>query len=107
MNVPIRLAKKVATEQNQHVAFVFNGSRFVNYAANIKGKIHAEIRALTPLMVVGNKPYKNLTLMSLRLNKKGNLVNAKPCPKCTAYMVLAVKVRKVYYSTNGGTIERL
>lgn len=108
MNIPIRLAHKTATETNQHVAIAFRGSVLINYANNVKGKIHAEMRVLVPLLVTdtNGKFFSNITVISLRINRRGNLAMAKPCKVCE-HKLKVYGVRRVYYSNREGKIERL
>jgi hypothetical protein len=106
MKVPTRLAKKLATRTNQHVAIAFRGNALVNYANNIKGKVHAEMRALSPLLFETSGFPTNVVVVSLRINRNGNLAMAKPCRVCEKMMKI-YGVRKVFFSNRSGQIERL
>ncbi len=55
--------------------------------------LHAEIAALVKCR--GTKPYK---IKIIRVNKKGELRNAKPCPLCDLG-IRAAGIRLVEYST--------
>jgi len=48
--------------------------------------------------------------MVIRVNQSGNLANSMPCHNCANYMkTVAVKkgykIKNIYYSTPGGTID--
>lgn len=62
------------------------------------------------LLKLKTKIKKNISLIIIRLDKKGKLCNSHPCEKCINYMVQIAKQRKykiknIYYSNNDGNIE--
>lgn len=95
----IRLAKSSPYRQWQHAAIVYRGSTVVGMASNTRN-LHAEVRALNK---VKNK--KNLTVLSVRVNRLGQLRMAKPCEDCRRFL-LQHGVKTVLYSTDDGRIIR-
>jgi tRNA(Arg) A34 adenosine deaminase TadA len=70
------------------------------------GRYHSE--TLACLRAFGYHPRKGLEtvfILSIRLNKHGQLRNAKPCPECMN-VISHHRIQYVYYSTNEGTIKR-
>lgn len=63
--------------------------------------LHAEVRALL-------KPWASRcdTLVVCRVNKKGELCMARPCPVCQL-AIAESSIKRVYYSTNQGDWEIL
>lgn len=55
--------------------------------------LHAEICTL----IKANNPH---TLIVLRVDSKGNLVNSRPCPICFAAIKNTPTLKSVYYSSN-------
>lgn len=64
---------------------------------------HAELNALHN---VREDVLRGADLLVVRVTKLGDIRSAKPCPACMASVVRA-GIRKVYYSTDDGTIESL
>ena len=79
---------------------IFRGSAVVSVENN-DGAMHAEVRALNKTAVK-----KNLTLLSIRVGKSGELRNARPCEQCWKYIMMH-DVRMVLFSNEEGRIERL
>lgn len=99
LNSLIRLAKKSPYKNWQHAAIVFRGGAVVGFATNTKN-LHAEVRAINKVV---NKT--NLTLVSVRVNKEGQLRLAYPCYECLQYMEQH-GVRQFWYTTESGSLER-
>jgi len=118
MEREIEKAKKLALQschKHKHAAFVLNKKGIVIAMAANFGKthpimlklggdlnkiyLHAEVAALLQAKKVH-------TLYSLRVNKQGKLLNAKPCKICQK-AIQHFGVKEVYYSTNDGTFEKL
>jgi deoxycytidylate deaminase len=70
--------------------------QFLNYPYSIHGEVDAILNAKRPL--------RGMSLIVIRLNKKGNLLLAKPCTHCLKYIDY-VGLRKVYYSDQGDIYE--
>lgn len=73
---------------------------------------HAEMEAIMRLPPRKNKNNrKPITIVVIRVDKRGELKNSRPCGKCIDAMSIlrGYKVKKVYYSTEVGEIrmERL
>ena len=96
----IRLAKKSPYTNWKHGAIVFKGGCVVGMATNDR-RTHAEVRALSQ-----TKYPKNTTVLSVRVNKSGDLCNALPCLNCWNFMKKE-GVKTVFYSTDAGSIERI
>ncbi len=95
----IRLALQSPSKHWKHCAIVFRGGCVVGFANNTYEE-HAEIRALRRV-----KYMHNLTILSVRVNREGELKNAKPCEDC----MRALKergVRTILYSNDNGEIKR-
>lgn len=84
-----------------HAAFLIKGGAVIN-TFNNTAEAHAEIRVLRGSWY--GEP-KGCTLLSVRINKRGNLVNARPCKDCWSQMQ-KYGIRTVFYSTAEGTIVR-
>lgn len=95
----IRLALQSPSKHWKHCAIIFRGGCVVGYANNTYEE-HAEVRALKRV-----KYKHNLTVLSIRVNREGELKNAKPCMDCHKHLV-DNGVKTVLYSTDEGTIER-
>lgn len=100
LNSMIRAAKKSKHHRMLHACLIFRGGAVVSVENNDEN-LHAEIRALNKTVVK-----KNLTLLSIRVGKSGELRNARPCKKCWEY-ILMHDVRMVLFSNEEGRIERI
>lgn len=94
----------------QHAAIIMKGGAVLAVAHN-QYKQHAEIRALKKIHPYG-VPFNtwrfeamNLTLFSIRINRRGELRNAKPCPDCRR-VLYELGVRTLFYSSDDGTLVR-
>lgn len=73
-----------------------------------KGSIHAEQDCINKLPVVkGSRPVK-VSILSVRVNRLGQLMSAKPCFRCIYMMNKIVKkgykITSVYYTDSRGQI---
>ena len=71
---------------------------------------HAEVDAVNRLKPLRNSKLCKVDLMVIRVNQSGSLANSMPCNNCANYMkTVAVKkgykIKNIYYSTAGGTID--
>lgn len=93
----IRAAKR-STMTQKHGAALYNGNKLVATGCNLfiqRGirSIHAEENVLRKIP----KGCNNLSLVVVRVNKSGELLNSRPCGKCRRLIVLN-RVKKVYHS---------
>lgn len=114
--ISTRLVKKATEEANKVKeryrvgAIVFKGKRILSRGCNTYQKsakklhpkftrwpnsIHAEVDAI----LKAHRNLKGASILVVRINKAGELRNAKPCAHCMLYLK-HVGIRKVYYSTN-------
>ena len=63
--------------------------------------IHAEMNALAGLP---RKMTRNADIVIVRVNKRGDIVNSKPCEICMG-LIRSAQIRRVLYSTDDGTIH--
>jgi len=99
-------ARRLAAQSPQHfkhAAIVFRGGAIIAEAHN-DGKHHAEVRALQHARIWTHA--RGLTVLSVRVTKRGLLRNARPCENCLRYMH-DNGVATVLYSTDEGEIKRL
>lgn len=76
------------------------------------GTIHAEMNALKELLFNSGKTFSSenvrkfskYSIVVLRVNKKGELLNSKPCLHCLTTLK-SFNINKVYYSNNDGKID--
>jgi len=95
----VRAAKKSNHHSHKHACIVFRGGSVVSVATNDERR-HAEVRALTKM-----KDCKNVTVLSVRVGKGGDLRNARPCRACMGFL-RNLGVRNVLYSSQDGSIIR-
>ncbi len=65
-----------------------------------KGSVHAEVDAI----IRARQDLKGYSILVVRINKKGELLNAAPCSFCMAYIEY-VGLKYVYYSTLEGIVK--
>lgn len=119
INKGILEAENSLHPQFQHGAVLFNKRRIFNSSPNDRSRyskfadrfisneftatVHAEIGAIL------NQP-KTVTegsdIFVVRINKKGDLMNSKPCKMCQAAMEF-VGIRNCYFSTSDGEIRKM
>lgn len=99
LSAMIKLAQKSPYRNWRHAAIVFRGGAVVSMATNTHN-LHAEIRALNKV-----KYKHNLSLLSIRVNKNGELRLAYPCTNCMSYLQ-EHNVQILLYSTENGEIKR-
>ena len=112
--------------QSKHIATILLGKiQITKFHYNYRryktlhlytGTIHAEVGALKELLSFVNcrlknlknmKPLKKLSKYSivvLRVNSNGKLLNSKPCYHCLQ-ILKKIGISKIYYSTEDGEIE--
>ena len=58
---------------------------------------------LNIIKVIGGKSlvFYGCSLVVIRIDKKGELCNSKPCIECTK-IIHELKLKKIYYSVSGG-----
>lgn len=113
----IQVAKQSDHPTHRMGAVVFNKKTIISSARNYsnrsvkhllpkfqswKTSIHAEIAAV----LIARRDVRGCSMLVVRINKKGDLLLAKPCEKCQDYMDF-VGIKTVYYSTQEGKIERM
>lgn len=100
---PYRIATHLAPKSGhrwaKHVAIVVRGGAVISTASNSKS-IHAEVAALNKLWPSERRGTK---VWSMRMNKRGKFLLARPCYNCERYMRES-GVRTVYYTNSVGDI---
>lgn len=66
------------------------------------GSIHAEVDAI----IKAKRPLKGCSILVIRINCKGKLMLAKPCPHCMNY-ISHVGIKYIYYSDSNGNIQKI
>jgi deoxycytidylate deaminase len=98
IHLALRYAERSDNAKFRHVAIVKRGRRILAIGWNT-GWRHAEHDAIGK---VRNREYlKGATITSYRVNRKGELRNAKPCPRCDE-LIRAVGIERVIYSDENG-----
>lgn len=108
-----------------HTAFLFDGNKLLSIGQNNTNEtsgrasyfgkrfsvshfvdfpyIHSEIDAISKLWgrrrITGKEK-----LISIRLNSKGKLMNARPCNNCSI-ILRALNINRIFYSINDGFSE--
>ena len=71
---------------------------YFNTNSSEKNSVHAEVSAiLDGLKKVNHEDLKRCELVIIRVNTQGNVVNSKPCDKCTKF-INKLGIKKVYHS---------
>ena len=98
-------------------AVVFNKKTIISSARNYSNRsvkhllpkfqrwrtsIHAEVASI----LKARRNVKGCSILVIRINKKGNLLLARPCERCLDYLDF-VGIKSIYYSTNDNEIRRL
>jgi deoxycytidylate deaminase len=111
----IKEAEESTYTKHKVGAVIFKGKRIISVGRNWAHKwvssvpahfkkwptsIHAEVDAL----IKAGPHSEGNSILVVRIGNSGNLLLAHPCVYCEAYMHHC-GIRKVYYSTNEGTIE--
>jgi len=119
----VELAQRVALSSSEHMhrhgAVLVRGNNVVNVSSNRnaharfgqrfrrRDKGHATQHAeLGCLLGLDRTVTSGSTMYVVRVNRAGELRNSKPCHMCLSALEHC-GVRKVYYTTNDGTLERL
>ena len=115
----IKIAIKEAEKSNfkhRHGCVIFNGSKILATGFNeIRhcwkldkkykrwvNSLHAEQKTI----IFSNCNLKRCSILVVRINNNGKLLNSKPCRMC-AGLIEDVGISKVYYSDNDGNIQSL
>jgi hypothetical protein len=94
---------------NNHCAVMFTKRRIYAISNNIRNtkvgryivpSTHAESGCLED----GVASAKRVSILVIRINKLGQLVNSKPCHFCTRLMKQC-NIHRIYYSNDSGEIE--
>ena len=101
---PNSYAMQSTHRKYKHAALIFVNGILITFSNNTQEE-HAETRALNIARMLGYKAY-DMTLMSIRVLKNGNLGMAKPCKKCMRYIRMFRDV-KILYSNAKGVIIKL
>jgi len=119
INSILKTAIKQAERSNfkhRHGCVVFKGSKIISIGFNeIRhcwkldkkykrwvNSLHAEQKAI----IFSNCNLKRSSLLVVRINKNGKLVNSKPCNLCLG-IINDVGISNVYFSDNSGEIIEL
>lgn len=115
LNRAIKEATESTYEKHRVGAVIFKGKRIISVGRNCGYRwvssvpahfkkwptsIHAEVDAL----IKAGPNTDGYSILVVRVGSSGNLLLAHPCKYCEAYLHHC-GIRKVYYSTNKGTIE--
>jgi len=115
----IKAAIKEAEKSNfkhRHGCIIFKGSKIVSagfneirYCQRLERKyrkwvnsLHAEQKAI----IFSESSLKRCSLLVIRINNHGVLMNSKPCKLCSG-LINEVGISNVYYSDKFGTISLL
>ena len=98
------MANKSNHPKHKHAALIFHNGELIAWSNN-QGNSHAEWRAIQIAKIHGYK--EGLVLLSIAINKKGELKLAKPCKACQYYIGTCKMIKTVLYSTSKQTIVRL
>lgn len=63
--------------------------------------MHAEIRALLPLINRRDIDFSSVSLYLYREDKNGNICLSRPCNGCMA-LIKELGIKNIFYTTNGG-----
>jgi len=115
----LKTAIKEAYKSNhrqRHGCVIFKGSKIISvgfneirYCSRLDEKykkwinsLHAEQKTI----LFSDCSLKRCSLLVVRINRKGNLRNSKPCRVCMG-LIKDVGISKVYYSNDFEGVERL
>ena len=93
VNVLMNAATK-STIRCQHSCAIISGGKIISIAVNVIG-FHAELHCKKYVVKT------NISLIVLRTNSNGDLLNSKPYADCIKY-IKKHKIKKIYYSTENG-----
>lgn len=97
---------------SRHGSIIYQGSRLLSVGYN-KYKnspmnldwdywsLHAEIDAMNKIKHYDNN---NISLLVVRINKKGKLMSSRPCENCIERLKNKFNIHKIFYSTTAGEI---
>lgn len=63
--------------------------------------LHAETRALLPLINRKDIDFSDVSLYLYREDKNGNIAPSHPCPSCEA-LIKKLGIKNIYFTNNGG-----
>lgn len=63
--------------------------------------LHAETRALLPLINKKDIDFSDVSLYLYREDKNGNIAPSHPCPSCEA-LIKKLGIKNIYFTNNGG-----
>ena len=63
--------------------------------------LHAETRALLPLINRKDIDFSDVSLYLYREDKNGNIAPSNPCPSCEA-LIKKLGIKNIYFTNNGG-----
>lgn len=88
-----------------HYAILIKGSKPFSPWVKNSMELHAECNALKSIPKKNRRTNKKLTLLVIRVNKKGELKLSKPCTNCINSMKMAC-INTVMYSDDQGQIVK-
>ncbi len=115
VKIAIREAQK-SNFHHRHGCVIFNGSRVINvgfneirYCSKLNRKYRRWINSLhaeQKTILFSQASLKRCSILIVRINKKNQLMNSKPCKMCQS-LIADVGITKVYYSNNLNQIQLL
>lgn len=88
-----------------HTANTFNPKFVSKVNVKLDGGCCSELKAILYFKNRTNIPSKKCSLVNIRINKKGEIKNSRPCASCEN-LLKYFEFNKVYYSTNEGNFEQ-
>lgn len=115
----VKIAIKEAEKSNfkhRHGCVIFKGSKIISSGYNElrhcwkldnkykkwKNSLHAEQKTI----IFSETSLKRCSLLVVRINKNGQLVNSQPCRICMG-LIKDVGISKIYYSDKDGNIQKI
>jgi deoxycytidylate deaminase len=85
---------------NSYIKTSTKAAKYGHLGANIHSELAALVNARRQLDI------SRMTLYNVRIKTNGVVSLSAPCSCCTK-LILAYNIRRVYYSTNDGTFEKM
>lgn len=123
INIAKSLAPNNLSHRCSHVAFLVRGSRIAHIGINSDKthpktldynydhyneslcRVHAEFRVILRSSVKEKtEDLSHYELINVRIDRKGNINNGKPCRGCQ-HIISQMGIRRFYYTTAAGTVE--